>query len=506
MSNGELISTNGYANGTGYGAPAGAQRDEPLKNQEHTLQQVYGQPGEMTEPELDNRLQKNYKTYREMRFDPTIAFIRMLNVAPLVMAGWSYEEKQGAPTGAKEFIEKMLEKHRVRLMKTAIEGYIDFGWAGYEVVWEVGCDLQHTVNKIKPLVQDYTDILIDVENGAFAGFRQEGKGGEDIELSIYNALLLSFDVDGTYWYGVPLLENVRRPYESWNKVQLAADRYDTKIAGSHWVIHYPVGSSPYNNSDTDVNNYDIAVDILNKLVASGKIVIPRKISQYIEDLNTVKAEDAWKIEILSDAGKGATQFIERMKYLDALKARGIGTPERAVFEGQFGTKAESEAQADFAIVNIESRHLLVTQAVNDQIVDLALDLNWGRNARGTVFIKPIPLTDEKKKWLQELYLNFLSNPDIMADEFTNVDMATLRKKIAVPEESLGQRIQDVVQEALIDKMLHPELQPLAPVITGPGMQAITAPIPSTVPGAAPSPMPGITPPLPGNTQPQGEYK
>jgi hypothetical protein len=289
-------------------------------------------------------------------------------------------------------------------------------------------------------------------------------------------------------------------------VQLAADRYDTKIAGSHWVIHYPVGSSPYNNSDTDVNNYDIAVDILNKLVASGKIVIPRKISQYIEDLNTVKAEDAWKIEILSDAGKGATQFIERMKYLDALKARGIGTPERAVFEGQFGTKAESEAQADFAIVNIESRHLLVTQAVNDQIVDLALDLNWGRNARGTVFIKPIPLTDEKKKWLQELYLNFLSNPDIMADEFTNVDMATLRKKIAVPEESLGQRIQDVVQEALIDKMLHPELQPLAPVITGPGMQAITAPIPSTVPGAAPSPMPGITPPLPGNTQPQGEYK
>jgi len=454
----------------------------PVEMKEHTRQQVFGQPGELSEPNLDNKLLKNYKTYREMRYDATIAFIRMLNVAPLVMAGWSYEEKQGAPVGARDFIEKNLEPWRTRLMKTAIEGYIDFGWAGYEVVLEVDCNLQHVVKKIKPLTQDYTDILIDIENGDFMGFRQD-MSGEAVDLSIYNSLLLAFDVEGTYWYGSPLLENIRRAYESWNKVQLAADRYDTKIAGSHWVIHYPVGSSPYNGSalGEDWDNYDIAVDILNKLVASGKIVIPRKVSQHIEDLNAVQPEDAWKIEILSDSGKGSTQFIERMKYLDALKARGLGTPERAVFEGQFGTKAESEVQADFAIVNVEARHFAVTQQTNQQLIDLLLLLNWGKATKGTVYVKPVPLTNEKKQWLQSLYTTLLGDPDLLAGEASEIDMTALRKSLQVPTESLGQYIRDEVQQSLLEKMLHPELQPLQPVITGPGTAAITAPIPSTVP-------------------------
>ncbi len=463
---------------------------EPLPMKEHTRQQVYGQPGELTEPDLDNNLSKNYKTYREMRTHPTIAFVRMLNVAPLVMAGWSYEEKEGAPIGAKQFIEKQLEPFRTRLMKHAIEGYIDFGWCGFEVVQEIDCELQHSVKKIKHLIQDYTDILIDVKNGAFMGFKQDGDGGQDVNLSIYNALLLCFDIEGTYWYGVPLMENARKAHDSWNKVQCAADRYDQKIAGSHWVIHYPVGKSPYNGSSEDWDNYLIAVDILNKLVASGKIVIPRKVSQHVEDLNSVNAEDAWKIEIISDQGKGSTQFIDRMKYLDALMSRSFGTPERAVFEGQFGTKAESEAQADFAIVNVESRHVLVTSQVNDQITDLLLDLNWGKSARGTVFVKPIPLTDEKKKWFQELYLNFISNPDIMSDEYTNVDMEALRGKVGVPIESLGKLIREYVQDALTDKMLHPVL----PVM--PGMMP-PAPIPNTLPGAVPDPTQPGTQPLVG---------
>ena len=47
-----------------------------------------------------------------------------------------------------------------------------------------------------------------------------------------------------------------------------------------------------------------------------------------------------EIELLSDSGKGQQPFTDRQKYLDILKVRAFGFPERSILEGQFGTKAD----------------------------------------------------------------------------------------------------------------------------------------------------------------------
>ena len=65
----------------------------PRPHDESTAQ-VYWSGGTMnTNSELSNQYADNTLMYRQMRFDPTIAFARMLTVAPLVQAGWSYEER-----------------------------------------------------------------------------------------------------------------------------------------------------------------------------------------------------------------------------------------------------------------------------------------------------------------------------------------------------------------------------------------------------------------------------
>jgi hypothetical protein len=429
----------------GYGAPDNAtmNADNPADVTGHDLEtpavermppQVYVEPGELSEALLPNKLRKYYKSYREMRTDPTIAFARMLCIAPLIQAGWVYKDKPGSPEGAKEFIEQMFEPLRMRLVKTALEGFIDFGWSPYEMVKKVDEWGYITVTKFKPLLNTFTDILVDKDHGEYVGLRQE-QGKVITDLSIYDSLCIMWDVEGTDYYGTPLMENARAPYTAWNVVESASDRYDKKIAGSHWVIHYPVGSSPYNGVDTD--NFAIAKSILQAMESSGKVVVPRKMEQFIDDLNAQKSEDAWKIELLSDNGSVRAQFIERSKYLDALKVRAFGIPERAILEGQFGTKAESETQADFAIVTIEVRHSLLCQQISQQAVNLVLDLNWGKEYRDTVAIEPNPLSDDKMAFFRQLYVGWTRDPQSAAAEMNTIDLPAFRDRLGLPKQEVG---------------------------------------------------------------------
>src|SRR5580765_3496517 len=402
--------------------------------------QVAGSSG-TSNAELGNLYSRHYRDYLMMRYDPTIAFGRMLCVAPLVCAGWSYEEADNAPPGARDFIEDQLEPWRVMLVKTAMEGYVDFGFAPYEIVSRPDETGMICLKKIKPLLQEKTHILIDIKTGEFIGLRQQPQGfasdNKPVDLSIYDCLNIAIDVRGTDWYGQPLLENIRSTWQEWNDTNNAAKRYDAKMAGSHWVVHYPVGYSPYQGEDR-VSNFEIAKRMLASMKASGEMAVPIMPVHHTADtkLSEPNNQPQWKIELLTDQGKGVTTFIERQKYLDTLKIRGLGFPERAVLEGQFGTKAESEAQADFAIFNFEMRHQVLVRPVNHMVVDTLLDINYGCEAKCCVYIKPSPLIDSTKIMLRNMYLAFLKDPQTIMNEVAAVDMQSLRKTLGLPEAAI----------------------------------------------------------------------
>ena len=409
---------------------------DDVQLQERTTPQIYGMIGIYADSELENRAQANYKTYREMRYDPTIAFARMLCVAPLVTVGWSYEEKDDAPCGAKEFIEEQLSPWRIYLMKSIMEGYIDYGWTPFEMVVKID-DGRIEISKFKQLVQDQTLILIDKFTGEYVGLRQYNYNARSfnnagqVDLSIYDSLHVALDVEGTNWYGRPLMENARQVYNQWNEVNASANKYDTKIAGASWVVHYPVGSSRYNGAVTD--NYDIAQDFLGRLVSNGKLAVPNQVAQFVTDANKGADQKTWVIELISDKGVTQSGFIDRQKYLDSLKVRAFGMPERAVLEGQYGTKADATAHADFAITTFEMRHQVALEQINRQVVSFLLEANYGDDACGSIVVKPRPLVDEKRVLLEKIYMQIITNPDGLMSELQSLDMQTFRKQLDLPE-------------------------------------------------------------------------
>ncbi len=371
-----------------------------------------------------------FKKVREMRRHPTIKLARDLVVAPALASKWAYEGNERAPEGSIDFIKKNIDPLRLNFMRTAMLGAIDFGWQPFEKVFAHNdtTKLIH-IKKLKPLLQDLTEIFVDTDTGAFEGFLNTPIGEEQIDIKLEKSFLFSYDVEGTDWYGEATLRAVELAYDQWLTVNTSANRYDKKIAGSMWVVHYPLGHSLLDGTST--SNDIIADTILLALESSGALKVPRTISALSDDLNA-DTPDAWKIELLTDGGTQQASFIDRQNYLDKLMIRGFSVPERSVLEGMFGTKAEAGVHADFAITNIELRHQLFLQDVNSHLVNQLLRLNWGPEFEDTVKIRALPLADPVKVLLKELFMAILANPDGFLEITDRLDISAISEALDVP--------------------------------------------------------------------------
>lgn len=394
---------------------------------------------------------------RSMRKDPTIALVRGLLVAPALLAPWSYEEKKGAPKGAVDFIEEQIAPLRTHIIRQAILGCVDFGWAPFEKIFKKE-KTKIGLRKLKPLLQDWTDIIVHNETGAFYGFQQWTINAQQVYVPVPQCLLHSFDVEGTYWYGQSYMANVEDPYDSWANVGEASDRYDTKIAGSHWVIHYPIGTSKYEGQE-DVDNEYIARQVLRSLQSSGMIAVPKSMENFIADLNNA-TPNAWEIDLITDSGATSASFTDRQGYYDKLKVRGFGFPERSILEGQFGTKAEAGVHADFAIAGILLRTDDLVRDLNWHLVNQLLRLNWGPDKENLVVIKSGMLGEQNRAFLKDLYTKLLDKPEGFTAEFDNIDRASLRDALDIPtdEEAEADELRD--PDRLRDRVRSSEPEPV----------------------------------------------
>jgi hypothetical protein len=358
-----------------------------------------------------------------MRNDPTISFARRMTFAPILSTPWSVVAYDDAPEGATDFIDEEVQRLRFDFVRSAMIGWFDYGWAPFEKIFEQRGD-RVGVSQLKSLLQDYTDILV-TEDGALQGITQNID--KEVRLTLDECVVLSFDYEGTDWYGTPIAKSYEDPYDKWNTIEEAAARYDKKIAGTSLMCEYPVGETPLNGTMTD--NYEIAKTILNTLEASGKMAVPL-IPPEIADILT--NYNQWKVSLLSDNSAGRGAFTERQKYLDALKVRGTGLPERSVLEGQFGTKAEAEAHADFAILNLELMLQWIVKQFNQQCTRHVMRLNYGEAVQDLVAVETPTLTDAAKTFLRSVYTQILAHPELGIEELDNVDRDALRDSLGVP--------------------------------------------------------------------------
>ena len=412
-----------------------------------TKPQVHAVPGYDGElpirpPAIDGkeRTESWNRKVRRMRRDPTLKLARLLIAAPILASRWSYESTADAPPDAVELVGRNMDPLRLDLMDHTVRGWMDYGWAPFEKVYEYDPPSgEIRLRKLKPLLQDLTTIYVDKATGAYRGLENCR-----MPLEVMQTLTLSNEVEGTYWYGTPMMDACEAAYDAWQNVAYAADRYDRRIAGSHWVIYYPHETSIYDGVET--KNSLIAESLLRKLESAGSVVLPREIDHAMAQAGISPKDAGWSIELISDQGVGTTSFTERMKYLDTQKVRGFGVPERSVLEGQFGTKAEAGEHGDFAITGMEMKHEAAVVLINRHVVDHLLELHYGEGAKGTVYIVPTPIADTKRAFLKEVYRTVMANPDGFLVELASVDLDALKDLLGIPINGDGMDLLDEILE------------------------------------------------------------
>jgi hypothetical protein len=382
-----------------------------------------------------------------MRRDPTLALLRQLWISPILSAGWSVEADDDVADEVIAYAEEEMERIHGDIIPTAGLGCLDWGWAPFEIVYYMRPDGQLGIKYLKSLLQVMTIIETDERTGEYIGLSQQ-----DVFIDPLHALLFNFDVIGTNWYGQAPMKAAELPYDSTVKVDASKFKLNQRIAGEHWVIYYPVGTTEQNGQEVD--NFDVANSIMEKMLADGSCTLPNEIRSELNILNGdagTSDYQSWRIELLSAGDTSSTFYTDQNKYNDTLKARALGFPERSVFEGQYGTKAEAATHKDIAIAGLEKRAAELTTTVSRQLLKPMIEFGWGPEVAEKVKLIANPIQDSKLSLWLKLYEKFLTNPDVLIEEFDSVNMREVREKLGIPQYDEDQQNPDPLREQIDER-------------------------------------------------------
>lgn len=355
-----------------------------------------------------------FRTYRKMRGNPTIAMARMAAFAPVKAAAWSVEADEGVPDEIREFVEEQVMPLRSGFMKHAAYS-LDYGFAAWEKVWaEAGG--KWVLDKLKPLLPDKTKILVDPVNGGFAGL-----DNADVMLDTTKSLVFTHDQEAGDFYGRPRSENVRKVWSAWEDALDRIGAQVNKVSGTTPMVRYPEGRSK-DASGTEIDNYDLAVQVLENLTRAKGIAIPDQIARWGMDLvergvDPTKLK-SWMIEFMDTSSGHIAEGVTLLQHLEKLIVRGYLVPERSVTEATLaGSRADSESGLDLAMMIAEDTANDLDECFNQYVINPIVELNYGPEHIDHVRIKHQPLTDEGKALMKGVIGEVLKNP-------ANVDLLT----------------------------------------------------------------------------------
>lgn len=318
----------------------------------------------------------------------------------------------------------------------------DFGWKPYELVYgkisltfpDGSTRTLQGIEELKPLKNENSRARYKKEDGSFQGFAYTDiYTGEKFNIDADHSLFVNFDDEGLGEYGLGNMAVAYAAYGDWNDANDAATRYDKKMAGSLLVIRYPIGKTMFKGVETD--NAEIAATFVAAIKSSGSITIPLDIEANISDLQ--KLNEAWQISYVEHSAQQAN-FVDRMKYLDALKCRAFAIPERAVLEGEFGTKAEAGIHASAALLNMQLMSEMITELLNNGgtnrqggVVNRLLSVNFGGEKNGAWLTAP-PLTDERVALFTQILTTLLGDTAIGPELLDKIDLEQLVDVLDLP--------------------------------------------------------------------------
>lgn len=347
-----------------------------------------------------------FNTYRLMRRNPTIALARAIARAPLKAAEWTYQKRDDdVPDEWVSFIKGALNPLRRSFISDTLRA-LDNGFQAFEKVFEIRKG-RLTYQKLKPLLPDNTQPLIDEQTGQFRGARNFG-----VTLPCEKVFWFANDSEAGNFFGEPRSENVRSEWSAWEVTLAKMGRYVERSSGAIPMVEYPIGDSQDENGD-EQSNFDIATKVLSSLGQGLGVTMPKELAAwsapFVEAGVNPEALMAWRISFLETKTSRVKDFLEPLRHLERLMMRGWLVPERTATEGQFGTKADAETGADVVLLISEDLLADIIDCVNWYLTDQLLVLNFGAEARGAVFVDPAPLSTEKKAFFRNLIEKVISS-------------------------------------------------------------------------------------------------
>lgn len=373
-----------------------------------------------------------YETYRQMRCNPTVAIARAALFAPIKAAAWSYEAADGVPDDRVKFVQGQMDGLRSQLLTDALRS-LEYGWQPFERVWAIR-DRMIGYARAKPLLPDCTSVIVDPESGMVIGVRNG-----DATLYTDKAAVITYDAEGDDPYGRSIYENIREhAWWPWNDAARKLAQYMTKGAGVIPIVRYPMGTGIGENGQPQTNDEGAAA-LLRALSNGLGVAMPTVLEPSLEPLlregANVESLMAWQISFLETRSGVGNEIIESMRHYEKLMVRGMLQPERAILEGQSGTRADAGSHADLALTMAIDLLAWMTGRINALFVDPLLSVNFGTEARGTVWIEPAPIRDDDREFLRNLMASVLNaNPDLLlavADFDAMLDTVGLPKSAEV---------------------------------------------------------------------------
>lgn len=373
-----------------------------------------------------------FQVYRAMRGNPTIALARMAATAPVRAAGWAVEGKEGVSEEWIAFIEDDIASRWAVLVKDMLYA-LDYGFAAFEKVWVARPDGKWGYAKIKPLMPELTEILVDKDTGAFLGLKQD-----NITLPENKSFLFTNDLEAGELHGRARHENCRVVWSQWKDILTKTSQYVNKSSGVIPMIEYPEGQSK-DATGQQVDNFQHAKRMLAELGRGHGVYMPNTLAQFAEDLVRQGVDiaqlKAWHISFLEAKSAHGAEFVEMMRHLESLMMRGWLVPERTATEGSHGTLAEATAHAGLALVVSNLLLQDIARYINWYLIDPLLAVNFGEDTRGDVFVTTEQLGSDERVWFRDLIKAVMTNPMNIGLLQSMVDLDVLLDVAGLPKQA-----------------------------------------------------------------------
>lgn len=378
-------------------------------------------------------------TWRSMWRDPIVALAASLPETMIRRAQYAVETKEGVPAEIVEFVDEVAAKIWRKYMHDA-SFVIQSGFQPFEEVWGIERG-RRVIVRLKPLTPERTTALLDSE-GELRGLLNVGQEGRAVTLSEQKMLWLTMNKFCDNPYGQGFAERAQAAWERKLDAERRMAMYMKKQAGILPVVRGPGQTEVRGAGGATVAASHHAQTILNAALEGRGIFMPAIGPEFLRDLadrniSDPQKFDAWSFQVIAFPTGAGAEILEAKQ--DAVKdiIRAFGVSERAVIEGQFGTKAESETQTDTSLDALTGLLEGIVDTLNETVIDELVETNFGPQYRGKVYVTVSSgMQDREKSRLFEILKLILQNPllaDMAADLLRNsIDLRNIVELLDIP--------------------------------------------------------------------------